>query len=119
MTGSPEVATVTFFSVPPAAVTVMPVDGSADLTPLPGVIVTAGPAGDGFGGRRPPARWPWRPPSRCRSAPAYFTTVVVLVQAVSASASAATTRARDAAIARMPVMSPPFRRVRYPPAALV
>jgi hypothetical protein len=41
------VLTATFFSVPPAAVTVIPGDGFAPLAPFPGVIVTTGPAGDG------------------------------------------------------------------------
>src|SRR5215469_534668 len=41
-TGSPEVRTLTWVSVPLATVTVMPADGSASLAPLPGVIVTRG-----------------------------------------------------------------------------
>ena len=40
--------TLTFLSVPPDALTVIPFDGSAPRAPLPGVIVTAGPAGVGF-----------------------------------------------------------------------
>ena len=48
LTGSPEVATVTFLIVPPDAVTVIGEPGSAALTPLPGVIVTAGPVGVGL-----------------------------------------------------------------------
>ncbi len=48
VTGSPAVLTVTLRSVPPAAVTVIPFDGSAFAAPFPGVIVTTGPAGDGL-----------------------------------------------------------------------
>jgi hypothetical protein len=69
-------------SVPPAAVTVIPVDGSAVLSPPPGVIVTAGPVGDGLAFAAAPAE-------EVGLLPPYFTTVVVLVQAASASASAA------------------------------
>ena len=43
-TGSPEVLTLTWVSVPPAAVAVIPADGSASLAPFPGVIVTRGAA---------------------------------------------------------------------------
>jgi hypothetical protein len=38
---------VTFVSFPPDAVTVMPFDGSAFAPPVPGVIITAGPAARG------------------------------------------------------------------------
>src|ERR1700735_5860174 len=71
VTGSPEVGTVTFLSVPPAALTVIPVAGSAVLSPPPGVIVTAGPAGGGlaFGDAEPPADEPGL-------LPPYFTPVV-------------------------------------------
>lgn len=48
VTGSPAVVTATFCSVPPVAVTVIPCDGSAPAALFPGVIVTTGPAGDGF-----------------------------------------------------------------------
>jgi hypothetical protein len=44
VTASPEVRTVTWVSVPPAAVTVIPADGSACLAPFAGVIVTRGAA---------------------------------------------------------------------------
>ena len=94
-------ATVTFFSVPPDAVTVMPVLGSAALASLPGVIVTAGPAGVGFAdGDADAAAVPDGEPP-----PTYFTTVVVLVQAASANAS--TDTATPPEIVRIPDMSPP------------
>jgi len=41
VTGSPEVVTVTWASLPSGELTVMPFDGSAPFAPLPGVIVTA------------------------------------------------------------------------------
>ena len=47
VTGSPAVLTLTLRSVPPAAVTVIPFDGSA-FAAFPGVIVTTGPAGEGL-----------------------------------------------------------------------
>ena len=98
VTGSPLVRTATFLSVPPAAVTVIPFDGSAPAAPLPGVIVTTGPAGDGLaaGGRvRPPG---------CAAplAPVFPKTVVVLpVQAVTAATSAAAATAETTRIALM------------------
>ena len=55
MTGSPAVLTLTLRSVPPAAVTVIPFDGSASFEPFPGVIVTTGPAGGVADGDAPDA----------------------------------------------------------------
>ena len=71
-------------SVPPAAATVIPVDGSAVLSPPPGVIVTVGPVGDGLAAADADAR-----AAEPGLLPPSFTTVVVLVQAASASARAA------------------------------
>jgi hypothetical protein len=82
------VFTATFFSVPPAAVTVIPFDGSAPLAPFPGVIVTTGPADEGEAvAEAPPARAPADavPPF----AAACTVEVPLPVQAVTAAASAA------------------------------
>ena len=92
--------TVTFLSVPPAALTVIPVAGSAVLSPPPGVIVTAGPVGDGLALADAEA-----PADEPGPLPAYLTTVVVLVQAASASASAAPANAEPIWIC---LMSEPF-----------
>jgi len=100
VTGSPLVLTATFFSVPPAAVTVIPVDGSAPPAPFPGVIVTTGPAGDGF------AEGEADRPADCAGplAPDFSMPVVVLpVQAATVSASAApAVKAENARITLMP-----------------
>ncbi len=92
-TGSPPARTATLFSVPPDAVTVIPLAGSAPPAPLPGVIVTAGPAGDGFaeaeGDAAPPVL-------------VFETLAVVLpVQAVTAATSAPAAMAETTRIALM------------------
>ena len=97
-TGSPVVLTATFFSVPPAAVTVIPGDGFAPLAPFPGVIVTTGPAGDGFADAEagPPAV------AAAPLAPAFSMMVVLLpVQAVTAATSAPAATAETTRIALM------------------
>ena len=97
VTGSPLVRTATLLSVPPAAVTVIPFDGSAPAAPLPGVIVTTGPAGDGLAGADVF-------PAGCAAplAPVFPKTVVVLpVQAVTAATSAAAATAETTRIALM------------------
>ena len=92
--------TATLFSVPPAAVTVIPFDGSAPLAPFPGVIVTTGPAGDGFAEAPAAARPPTRGPARRRLLDAVV--VPLPVQAATAAASAApAARAETARIALM------------------
>jgi hypothetical protein len=100
VTGTPAVVTATLFSVPPAAVTVIPFDGSAPPAPFPGVIVTTGPAGDGF-----PVGEADRP-ADCAAplAPDFSMAVVVLpVQAATVSASVApAVKAENARIALMP-----------------
>ena len=102
MTGSPAVLTATLRSVPPAAVTVIPGDGLAPLAPLPGVIVTTGPAGDG---RAEGAAD--RPAGPDPPAPVYSMMVVVLpVQAATVSVSAAP--AATAESARITLMPTPY-----------
>jgi hypothetical protein len=87
------VLTATFFSVPPAAVTVIPFDGSAPLAPFPGVIVTTGPVGEGEAARAPADAVP-------PFAAACTVVVPLPVQAVTAAASAAqAARAQNARIA--------------------
>jgi hypothetical protein len=89
VTGAPAVLTPTLFSVPPAAVTVMPFEGSAALAPFPGVIRTTGPAGDGLADA---AAWLAAAFPACAAdplAPACPMMVVVLpVQAATAATSA-------------------------------
>jgi hypothetical protein len=105
VTGSPLVLTATFFSVPPAAVTVIPLDGSAPLAPLPGVIVTTGPAGDGFAGAA--AEWAGALPAGPAAplAPVFPMTVAVLpVQAVTAATSSPAATAETTWIALMPTL---------------
>ena len=107
MTGSPAVLTATLRSVPPAAVTVMPGDGLAAAVPFPGVIVTAGPAGDGRAEAEaaalPPAPFPADAADPLE--PGFSTTVVVLpVQAPSAATSAPAARAETALNALMPTL---------------
>jgi hypothetical protein len=100
-TGSPPVRTATFFSVPPAAVTVIPFDGSAPCAPSPGVIVTAGPAGDGFAAAE--AEWPAAFPTGAAAppAPVFWIVVVLPVQAVTAATSAPAAIAETTRIALM------------------
>jgi hypothetical protein len=108
--------TPTSFSVPPAAVTVIPRDGSAALVPFSGVIVTTGPDGDGEGDAEAagavaaapvPAPWP-APlallPGDC--AAAGFPAVLALppVQAVTAAISPAAATAEITRIALMPTL---------------
>ena len=99
VTGAPEVVTATFFSVPRAAVTVIPWDGSVPVAPFPGVIVTTGPVGDGEAAAdAPPAGAPADavPPF----AAACTVEVPLPVQAVTAAASAAqAVRAQNVRIA--------------------
>jgi hypothetical protein len=97
-TWSPAVVTSTLFSVPRAAVTVIPFDGSAALAPFPGVIVTAGPAGDGLAEAEA-----WPPAAAADPlAPACPMMVVVLpVQAASAATSAPAATAETTRIALM------------------
>jgi hypothetical protein len=80
----------------------MPCDGLAAAAPFPGVIVTAGPAGDGF------AEGPAVPPSplpavaACPLAPEFSLLVVVLpVHAASAATNAPAARAETTLIALM------------------
>jgi hypothetical protein len=90
------VATLTLCSVPPAAVTVIPFDGLAPLAPFPGVIVTTGPAGDGFAVAE---AWPL---AAAPLAPAFSMMVVLLpVQAVAAATSAPAATAETTRIALM------------------
>ncbi|HEY0804574.1 MAG TPA: hypothetical protein VGD84_05900 [Pseudonocardiaceae bacterium] len=80
--------TPTLRSVPPAAVTVIPFDGSAAFAPFPGVIRTTGPAGDGLADA---AAWVAAafPAAADPLAPACPMMVVVLpVQAATAATSA-------------------------------
>jgi hypothetical protein len=87
---------LTLCSVPPAAVTVIPFDGSAPRAPFPGVIVTTGPAGDGFAVAE---AWP---PAADPLAPAFSMMVVLLpVQAVTAATSAPAATAETTRIALM------------------
>jgi hypothetical protein len=104
VTGSPWVLTSTFPNVPPAVVTVMPFDGSAAAAPFPGVIVTAGPVGDGDAEAEaaavPLASFP--ADAADPLAPGRSMMVVVLpVHAVSAAASAPAARAETTLIALM------------------
>ena len=96
VTGSPAVVTLTPCSVPPAAVTVIPFDGSAPRVPFPGVIVTTGPAGDGFAAAE---AWPL---AAAPLAPDFSMMVVLLpVQAVTAATSAPAAIAETTRIALM------------------
>jgi hypothetical protein len=102
VTGSPLVRTATLFSVPPAAVTVIPFDGSAPVAAFPGVIVTTGPAGEGFAEAE--AECPAALPADCADplAPVFSTMVVVLpVQAVTVATSAPAATAETTRIALM------------------
>jgi hypothetical protein len=84
----------------------MPCDGSAAAAPLAGVIVTAGPAGDGVAGAEaavPPAPFPADAAESL--APGLPLLVVVLpVQAASAVTSAPAARAETTLIALMPTL---------------
>jgi len=91
------VRTLTFFSVPPDTVTVMPFDGSAVAVPVAGVIVTTGAVGLGevlAAGA----------PAECEPSAAGFTeTVPVAVHAASVTAVTAAP-----AISPMRFMPEPF-----------
>jgi hypothetical protein len=77
-------------------VTVIPFDGSAPCAPSPGVIVTVGPAGDGFAA----AAFP--PGAAAPPAPVCWIVVVVLpVQAVTAATSVPAAKAETTRIALM------------------
>src|SRR5579872_2239072 len=112
-TASPEVRTVTWLSVPSAAVTVMPADGSASLAPLAGVIVTRGAA-------RCPEVVPARPGLPLAAAPVRAAALAWLVPCPPpehpvASSARAATAARPRVIFRTALTSAPVphRRVLY------
>ena len=105
VTGSPEVVTVTWASLPSGELTVIPFDGSALLSPLPGPIATVGPAGDGLAEGETPAPVAELPgdwvPDR------WITVVVLPVHPVTVRASAAPA-AKAEIPARIALMSAPF-----------
>ena len=116
VTGSPDVVTVTWASLPSGVLTVIPFDGSAPPALAPGVIVTAGPAGDGLADALAVPPCPVLPGDWVPLAPDRSMMVVVLpVHPVTASANAAPAATAEIAalIALMSAPFPPFAHAEH------